>query len=171
MHLFLLPIDTCDHSQGYLYLSILMTSKVCLHLHFTVVQSHSPYPLKAIVTIGFPSRSAIPNTSNILNPNPNNNFTPKSTSPIPKKLHYLIIADIIPCWALGLPLLVIRANVWSILAFIWSTFSSLTSLYRIYNHKKNHEYQIRLVDTMSFRRRRNTWVFGLLLILCLGWGW
>lgn len=107
-----------------------------------------------IAVMGSPSRSTIPDINDSINPN-NNGNTAKSPRSISKKLHYLNIAGLIPCWALGLPLLIIDASIWSILAFIWSTLSSLTSLYRVCEKKKTQEYQIRLTDDGDEPKRKN----------------
>jgi hypothetical protein len=83
--------------------------------------------------MGSPSRSSLPNQ---------NTTTPK-LPPIPKRLHYILIASLVPSWGFGLPLLILDASVWSILAFIFSTFSGLISLYRV-RQEETYEYQIRL---------------------------
>lgn len=84
--------------------------------------------------MGSPSRTTISN--------PNTTTTPK-LPPIPKRVHYILIAALIPSWSFGLPLLILDSSVWSILAFIFSTFSSLISLYRVRNEER-YQYQIRL---------------------------
>lgn len=89
--------------------------------------------------MGSPNRAAILNDSQITP----NDQSPKTLPPIPKRVHYINLASSILTWSLGFPLLVFDGSVWLILAFIWSSFSSLTSLYRVHM-EETYEYQIRL---------------------------
>jgi hypothetical protein len=67
---------------------------------------------------------------------------------------------LVPSWAFGLPLVILDACVWSILAFIFATFSSITSFYRV-RKEETYEYQIRLPGDEEQEQQPNSKNAGL----------
>lgn len=112
-----------------------------------------------------PSCSTVPNGSSN-----NTHFLP-----VPKRLHYILMGSLVPSWAFGLPLVIFDATVWSILALIFATFSSIISLYRV-RKEETYEYQIRLPGDDEQEQQANNknaglfaWVDFVLAVGMVSW--